>query len=159
MWKLELRTRNSFSGNICFEFSVFSVQLQCRGRNKKEIQFPSRCMFKSRVLLADAPSYTTRCCYYLFCVQSVKTAPTRETGRLAILENTGSSLSLNLLGRGWGGDRGWIEWKGVGVHPHPQLAGPRIPSSLNIRNKVAIASLCALWSMAPACTQCTDYLK
>jgi hypothetical protein len=49
-------------------------------QNKKEIQFRGGCMFKNRVLLADAPSYTTQCCYYLFCVQPVKTAPTERRG-------------------------------------------------------------------------------
>jgi hypothetical protein len=28
-----------------------------------------------------------------------------------------------------------------GMHPHPQQAGPKIPSSLNVRKKVVISSL------------------
>jgi hypothetical protein len=35
--------------------------------------------------------------------------------------------------------------KGDGMHPYPQQARPKIPSSLNVPKKVAIATLCTLW--------------
>jgi hypothetical protein len=31
--------------------------------------------------------------------------------------------------------------KGVGVHPHPQQAGPKTPSSLNVREKMGLQSV------------------
>jgi hypothetical protein len=34
----------------------------------------------------------------------------------------------------------------VGGQPHPQQAGPKIPSSLNVHEKVAITILCGIWS-------------
>ncbi len=33
----------------------------------------------------------------------------------------------------------------MGEHPHPQQAGPKIPSWMNERKKVAISSLSCLW--------------
>ncbi len=43
--------------------------------------------------------------------------------------------------------------KGECVHPHPKQAGQKIPSCLNVRKKVVIASLYTLWSvMTPTCT-------
>jgi hypothetical protein len=46
------------------------------------------------------------------------------------------------LSRVEGVDR--VKWKGggVGMDPHPQQAGPKIPSRLNVRKQVA--SLCTL---------------
>jgi hypothetical protein len=36
--------------------------------------------------------------------------------------------------------------KEVGMHPYPQQARPKIPSSLNVPKKVTIATLCTLWT-------------
>jgi hypothetical protein len=36
--------------------------------------------------------------------------------------------------------------KGVGLDPHPQQAGPKIPSGQNVRNKGVISSLGILFS-------------
>jgi hypothetical protein len=36
--------------------------------------------------------------------------------------------------------------KGGGMHPYPQQARPKIPSSLNGPKKVTIATLCTLWT-------------
>jgi hypothetical protein len=62
--------------------------------------------------------------------------------------STGSYISFVLLGRGGGGKKTGMERvdrvKGGGLGPHPQQAGPKIPSSLNVSKKVAIASLCTL---------------
>jgi hypothetical protein len=71
---------------------------------------------------------------------------TREKGRGAIWESTGSYFSLVLLVGNGGGDvtRGKgvdrVEG-GMGEQPHPQKAGPKIPSRLNAGKKVAISSL------------------
>jgi hypothetical protein len=58
----------------------------------------------------------------------------REKGRGAVCEITGSYHSLFLLGRVWRGQGkssgGTDRVKGgrCAVHPHPQQAGPKIPS-------------------------------
>ncbi len=41
-----------------------------------------------------------------------------------------------------------MEWKrvGNGMDPHPEQAGPKIPPWLNLRKKVTISKLCALYS-------------
>ncbi len=61
------------------------------------------------------------------------------------------SQSLVLVWRGGGGDVTRAEGvdkreKGrtMGKDPHPQQAGPEIPSLLNVRKKVTISSLCTL---------------
>jgi hypothetical protein len=52
----------------------------------------------------------------------------------------------NFAGEGEGqtysnSDEGVDRGKVGGLHPHPQQAGPKIPSSLNVRKKVVISSL------------------
>ncbi len=57
----------------------------------------------------------------------------REGGEGAICESTDIAIYR----------KSWVEGvdrvKGVGVHPHPQLAGPKIPSWVKAREKVGIS--------------------
>jgi hypothetical protein len=85
----------------------------------------------------------------------------REKRRGKRWVSLGNCISLVLLGGGGGGNitQVWekIEWNGVGklgaCTPHPQQAGPKIQSSLNVHKKVAISSL--LYS--PVCD--TDHVS
>jgi hypothetical protein len=72
--------------------------------------------------------------------------------RLAKWESTGSILFLFLLGRGRRGRRnssqgGRQSERGRACTPHPRPAGQKIPPSLSVRKKVAIASLYVLSRM------------
>ncbi len=38
-----------------------------------------------------------------------------------------------------------VNREGMGVHPHPHQPGLILPSSLNVCQKAAVATLCTLW--------------
>jgi hypothetical protein len=50
------------------------------------------------------------------------------------------SVHCNFTGEGKCNKRGWA------CTPHPHQPGPILPSSLNVRQKAAVATLCTLWT-------------
>jgi hypothetical protein len=52
------------------------------------------------------------------------------------------SVHCNFTGEGKCNERGWA------CTPHPHQPGPILPSSLNVRQKAAVATLCTLWVRA-----------
>jgi hypothetical protein len=50
------------------------------------------------------------------------------------------SVHCNFTGEGNSSERGWA------CTPHPHQPGLILPSSLNVRQKAAVATLCTLWS-------------
>jgi hypothetical protein len=51
------------------------------------------------------------------------------------------SVHCNFTDEGKCSERGWA------CTPHPYQPGPILPSSLNVRQKAAVATLCTLWSV------------
>ncbi len=55
------------------------------------------------------------------------------------------SVHCNCSGEGKCNERGWA------CTPHPHQPGLILPSSLNVRQKAAVATLCTLWTVITAC--------
>ncbi len=53
------------------------------------------------------------------------------------------SVHCNFTGEGKCNERGWA------CTPHPHQPGQILPSSLNVRQKAAVATLCTLWCILP----------
>jgi hypothetical protein len=61
------------------------------------------------------------------------------------------SVHCNFTGKGKCNERGWA------CTPHPHRPGLILPSSLNVRQKAAVATLCTRWFCAPQRWLCTLY--